>query len=38
MLQEGYLKKFTISGFFGVFKIIKILGFLAHTQPAEANC
>jgi hypothetical protein len=21
-------------GFFGVFKIIKIFGFLAHTQPA----
>jgi hypothetical protein len=34
MLLEGYLKIFTLSGFFGDFKIIKIFGFLAHTQPA----
>ncbi len=33
MLLEGYLKIFTLSGFFGVFKIIKIYGFLEHTQP-----
>ncbi len=38
MLLEGYLKNFTLSCFLGVFKIIKILGFLAHTQPAQANC
>ncbi len=38
MLLEGYLKIFTLSGFFGVFKIIIIFGFLAHTQPAQANC
>jgi hypothetical protein len=30
MLLEGYLKIFTLSGFFGVFKIIKFFGFLAH--------
>jgi hypothetical protein len=34
MLLEGYLKVFTLSGFLGVLKIIKIFGFLAHTQPA----
>jgi hypothetical protein len=34
MLLEGYLKIFTLTGFFGVFKNIKIVGFLAHTQPA----
>jgi hypothetical protein len=34
MLLEGYIKNFTLSGFLGVFKIIKIFGFLAHTQPA----
>ncbi len=38
MLLEGYLKLFTLSGFLGVFKIIKIFGFLEHTQPAQANC
>jgi hypothetical protein len=27
MLLEGYLKIFTLSGFFGVFKIIKIFEF-----------
>ncbi len=35
MLLEGYLKIFTLSR---VFKIIKIFGFLAHTQSALANC
>jgi hypothetical protein len=34
MLLEGYLKIFTFSGFFGLFKNIEIFGFLAHTQPA----
>jgi hypothetical protein len=34
MLLEGYLKIFTLSGFFGLFKNIEIFGFLAHTQPA----
>jgi hypothetical protein len=34
MQLEGYLKIFTLSGFFGVFKINKIFGFLVHTQPA----
>ncbi len=38
MLLEGDLKFFTLSGFFGVFKIIKIFDFLVHTQPALANC
>jgi hypothetical protein len=34
MLLKGYLKFFTLSGFFGLFKIIKIFGLLAHTQSA----
>jgi hypothetical protein len=34
MLLEGYLNIFTLSGFFGLLKNIKIFGFLAHTQPA----
>jgi hypothetical protein len=34
MLLEGYLKIITLSGFLGVFKIIKNFGILAHTQPA----
>jgi hypothetical protein len=34
MLLEGYLKFFTLIGFFGVLKKIKVFGFLAHTQPA----
>ncbi len=38
MLLEGYLKFLLLVGFFGVFKIIKIFGFLAHTQSAQANC
>jgi hypothetical protein len=36
MQLEGYLKIFTLSGFFGLFKNIEIFGFLAHTQPAWA--
>jgi hypothetical protein len=38
MLLEGYLKIITLHGFFGIFKIIKNFGFLAQTQPAQANC
>ncbi len=34
ILLEGYLKIFTLSGFFGVFKNIEIFGFLAQAQPA----
>ncbi len=34
MLLEGYLKIITLRGFLGIFKIIKIFGFLAQTQPA----
>jgi hypothetical protein len=34
MLLEGYLKNFSLNGFFGVLNIIKFFGFLAHTQPA----
>jgi hypothetical protein len=34
MLLEGYLKNFTLSDFFGLFKNIEIFDFLAHTQPA----
>jgi hypothetical protein len=34
MILEGYLKIITLRGFFGDFKIIKIFGFLAQTQPA----
>jgi hypothetical protein len=34
MLLEEYLKIFTLSGFFGVFKNIEIFGFLAQAQPA----
>ncbi len=34
MLLEGYLKVFTLSGFFGVLKNIEIFGFLAQAQPA----
>ncbi len=34
MLLEDYLKIFTLSDFFGLFKNIEIFGFLAHTQPA----
>jgi hypothetical protein len=34
MLLEGYLKIITLRGFFGIFKIIRIFGFLAQTQPA----
>jgi hypothetical protein len=34
MLLEGYLKFFTLNGFFGVFKNIEIFGFLGHTQSA----
>ncbi len=34
MLLDGYLKIFTLSGFFGDFKNIEMFGFLAHTQPA----
>jgi hypothetical protein len=45
MLLEGYLKIFTLSVFFGLFKNIEIFdffsahstcvgNFLAHTQPA----
>ena len=36
MLQEGYLKNFTLSGFLGVLKNIEIFGFLAQAQPALA--
>jgi hypothetical protein len=36
MLLEGYLKIFTLIGFLGVFKNIKIFGFLAQGQPAQA--
>ncbi len=31
-----FFKIFTLSGFLGDFKNIKILGFLAHSQPAQA--
>ncbi len=34
MLLEGYLKIFTLSGFFGVLKNIEIFGFLAQAEPA----
>jgi hypothetical protein len=34
MLLEGYLKIFTLSGFFGGFKNIETFGFLAQAQPA----
>ena len=35
MLLEGFLKIITLRGFFlGIFKIIKIFGFLAQTQPS----
>jgi hypothetical protein len=34
MLLEGYLKIITLRVFLGIFKIIKIFGFLAQTQPA----
>jgi hypothetical protein len=34
MLLEGYLKIFTLSGFFGVLKNIEIFRFLAQAQPA----
>jgi hypothetical protein len=34
VLLEGYLKIFTLSGFWGFSKNIKIFRFLAHTQPA----
>jgi hypothetical protein len=34
MLLEGYLKIFTLSGFFVVLKNIEIFGFLAQAQPA----
>jgi hypothetical protein len=34
MLLEGYLKIFTLSGFFGVLENIEIFGFLAQAQPA----
>jgi hypothetical protein len=34
MLPEGYLKNFTLSGFFGVLKNIEIFGFLTQAQPA----
>jgi hypothetical protein len=34
MLLKGYLKIITLRGFFGIFKMIKIFGFLAQTQPA----
>jgi hypothetical protein len=36
MLLEEYLKISTLSGFFGVFKIIETFGFLAQAQPAQA--
>ena len=36
LLLEGYLKIFTLSGFFGLFKNIEIFGFLLNTQPAQA--
>jgi hypothetical protein len=32
MLLEGYLKIITLRGFFGIFKIIKIFGFLARLS------
>jgi hypothetical protein len=34
MLLEGYVKIFTLIGFFWVFKNIEIFGFLAQAQPA----
>jgi hypothetical protein len=34
ILLERFLKFFTLGGFFGSFKNIKIFGFLAHTKPA----
>ncbi len=34
ILLEGYLKIFTLSGFFGVLKNIEIYGFLAQAQSA----
>ncbi len=34
MLLEGYLKIFTLSGFFGVLKNIENFGFLEQAQPA----
>ncbi len=34
LLLEGYLKIFTLSGFFGVFENIEIFGFLAQAQSA----
>jgi hypothetical protein len=34
MLLEVYLKNFTLSGFWGVFKNSEIFGFLAQAQPA----
>jgi hypothetical protein len=34
MLLEGYLKIFTLSDFFWVFKNIEIFRFLAQAQPA----
>jgi hypothetical protein len=39
MLLEGYLKNFTLSGFFGVFKytVVKIYGFLTHKLLAQAQ-
>ncbi len=36
MLLEVYLKNFTLSGFWGVFKNSEIFGFLAQAQPAQA--
>jgi hypothetical protein len=36
MLLEGFLNFFTFSVFWGDFKNIEIIGFLAHTQPAQA--
>ncbi len=36
--QKDIKKILLLVGFFGVFKIIKNFGFLAHTQPAQANC
>ncbi len=36
MLLEGYIKFFTLSGFFWLLKNIEIFGFFAHTQPAQA--